>query len=269
MNYHYSSQFFQMTVRIHPSWYEVLASEFDKPYWSELTAFIKSEYSQYDCFPLGKDIFRAFDMTPFESVKVVILGQDPYHTAYTVESWKLKVSGWESIGDPQRANGMFFSPEQNIIKQYPKCVAMGLSFSVPTGSKPQPSLTNIFKELKDDLGIERTDPDLSDWALQWVLLLNAVLTVRSGEAASHQGKWWEIFTDTIIREVSLRRKGIVFILWGRYAISKSTLIDSSKHLILTSPHPSPFSAYTGFYGSKPFSKANTFLEKNGKIPVEW
>lgn len=159
--------------------------------------------------------------------------------------------------------------EQEMIEQYPKYAAMGLSFSVPSGSKSQPSLTNIFKELQSDLGITRTNTDLSDWAEQGVLLLNAVLTVRSGEAASHQGKGWEIFTDMVIRQLSEKREGIVFILWGKYAISKSLLIDSSRHYVLTSPHPSPFSAYTGFYGSKPFSKANTYLEKNGKLPIAW
>lgn len=156
-----------MTVHIHPSWLAVLASEFEKPYWEDLTNFVKSRYQTVPCFPEGKNIFRAFDLTPFEDVKVVILGQDPYHT-----------------------HG----------------AAMGLSFSVPSGSKPQPSLRNIFKELESDLGIKRTDTDLTDWAEQGVLLLNAVLTVEQGSPASHHGKGWERFTDTVIHLLSEKRE---------------------------------------------------------------
>ncbi len=234
-----------MSVRIHSSWHAVLASEFEKPYWEDLTSFIKSEYSQKKCFPKGKNIFRAFDMTPFDDVKVVILGQDPYHTAY-------------------QADSSFHSEWQKPI-----CAAMGLSFSVPSGSKPQPSLRNIFKELESDLWITRTETDLTDWAEQGILLLNAVLTVEQGSPASHQGKGWENFTDATIRILSEKREGIVFILWGNFAISKKSLIDSSKHHIITSPHPSPFSAHNGFFGSKPFSKTNIYLESHGKLPILW
>ncbi|MBP9779640.1 uracil-DNA glycosylase [Candidatus Gracilibacteria bacterium] len=219
-----------MTIKIHSSWQNVLHSEFEKPYWMSLTNFVKEEYSSTRCFPEGKNIFRAFDTTPFDKVKVVILGQDPYHT---------------------------------------QGAAMGLSFSVPNGSKPQPSLRNIFKELYSDLGIERTQTDLTDWAEQGVLLLNAVLTVRESVPASHQGKGWENFTDAIIRILSEKREGIVFILWGNFAISKKSLIDSSKHAIITSPHPSPFSAHTGFFGSKPFSQANQYLNENGMESINW
>lgn len=197
-----------MTVKIHPSWHAALAEEFQAPYWKSLTQFVKDEYTSNVCFPQGKHIFRAFDTTPFDQVKVVILGQDPYHTPGA---------------------------------------AMGLSFSVPDGSKPQPSLRNMFKELSDDLGIERTRTDLSDWAEQGVLLLNAVLTVRAGLAASHQGKGWESFTDAAIQALSREREHIVFLLWGKYAQAKTSLIDADKHCIITSPHPSPFSADRGFF----------------------
>lgn len=219
-----------MTIRIHPSWHTVLVSEFDKPYWGMLTDFVRWEYQRTRCFPEGKNIFRAFDITPFESVKVVILGQDPYHTAGA---------------------------------------AMGLSFSVPDGSKAQPSLRNIFKELESDLSIKRTNTNLTDWAAQGVLLLNAVLTVREWEPASHQKKWWEIFTDEVIRILSAQREDIVFILWGSYAIAKKSLIDNTKHHIITSPHPSPFSAHTGFFGSRPFSKTNTYLLEKNQTSIVW
>ena len=215
---------------IHPSWYSILASEFEKPYYSVLVDFIEWEYQKSRCFPEERDIFRAFDTTPFEAVKVVILGQDPYHT-----------SG----------------------------AAMGLSFSTPYGSKIQPSLRNIFKELESDLGISRTHTDLTDWAEQWVLLLNAVLTVREWEPASHRWRWWEIFTDTVIRTLSEKREGVVFILWGSYAIAKSSLIDGSRHHAITSPHPSPFSAYTGFFGSRPFSKTNAYLLWEKREAIAW
>ena len=220
----------RMTVKIDPSWHRVFEAEFALPYWQNLTDFVKSEYSQKVCFPLWKDIFRAFDTTPFETVKVVILGQDPYHTPGA---------------------------------------AMGLSFSIPNGTKAQPSLKNIFKELASDVGISRSATDLTDWAKEGVLLLNAVLTVRQGEAASHQGKWWETFTDSAIRLLSEKREGIVFILWGNYAINKKALIDASKHHIITSPHPSPFSAHNGFFGSKPFSRTNEYLISKWKIPINW
>lgn len=219
-----------MTVKIDSSWYRVLDVEFQKPYWQHLTEFVKQEYGEKTCFPEGKNIFRAFNTTPFDRVRVVILGQDPYHTPGA---------------------------------------AMWLSFSVPNGSKSQPSLRNIFKELKDDLGTDRVNTDLSDWAEQGVLLLNSVLTVRQGEAASHQGKWWEIFTDSVIRNLSDQREWIVFILWGNYAISKSSLIDTQKHHIIRSPHPSPFSAHNGFFGSKPFSRTNQYLQKSGIPIIHW
>lgn len=219
-----------MPLRIHPSWATALASEFSAPYWENLTTFVKDEYSTRPCFPAGVNIFRAFDLTPFDQVRVVILGQDPYHTPGA---------------------------------------AMGLSFSVPDGSKMQPSLRNIFKELKNDLVIERTKTDLSDWAEQGVLLLNSVLTVRSGEAASHAGKGWEQFTDATIRQLSDEREHLVFILWGNYAASKGAFIDRNKHLVITSAHPSPFSADRGFFGSKPFSRTNEGLRKWGLPEIKW
>jgi uracil-DNA glycosylase len=219
-----------MTLRIDPSWKTTLDAEFQKPYWEQLTTFVKEEYSTTSCFPPGKYIFRAFDTTLFDSVKVVILGQDPYHTPGA---------------------------------------AMGLSFSVPNGAKMQPSLRNIFKELKDDLWIDRMTTDLTDWAEQWVLLLNAVLTVREWIPASHQGKWWESFTDSVIRALSEKRSGIVFILWGNYAIAKKSLIDASRHHIITSPHPSPFSAHNGFFWSHPFSRTNAYLQEQGTLPIQW
>ena len=203
-----------MSICIHPSWAKLLADEFERPYWPALTSFVKHDYATTQCFPEGKNIFRAFDLTPPENVKVVILGQDPYHTPGA---------------------------------------AMGLSFSVPEGSKPQPSLANIFKELENDLHIRRTHTDLTDWAEQGVLLMNSVLTVRSGAPASHQGKGWEMFTDEVIRKLSETQEHIVFILWGNYAIAKSAFIDTTKHAIISSPHPSPFSVHRGFFGSKPFS----------------
>ena len=219
-----------MTVRIEPSWHAVLCDEFEKPYWKELTQFVKEEYQTTSCFPSGKNIFRAFDLTPFEKVKVVILGQDPYHTPGA---------------------------------------AMGLSFSVPTGNKPQPSLRNIFTELKSDLWIDRNDTNLTDWAEQWVLLLNAVLTVREGLPASHQGKWWEIFTDRVIELISEKKEHCVFLLWGNYAIAKKSLIDGTRHTIITSPHPSPFSAHKWFFGSKPFSTINDYLTETWEESIHW
>lgn len=219
-----------MTVRIEPSWKQHLHAEFEQPYWAQLTAFVKEQYAAGPCFPAGKNIFRAFDLTPFDDVKVVILGQDPYHTPGA---------------------------------------AMGFCFSVPDGNRPQPSLQNIFQELEQDVGAARTQTDLSDWASQGVFLLNSVLTVRAREAGSHAGKGWETFTDSAISHLSQERDGLVFILWGSYAIAKKALIDSGKHLILTSPHPSPFSAHKGFFGSRPFSKANAYLEQHGKQPIQW
>ena len=215
---------------IHPSWNILLTTEFEKDYWQSLIEFVKQEYAHSSCCPRGVDVFRAFDMTPPENVRVVILGQDPYHTPW---------------------------------------VAMGMSFSVPNGSKPQPSLRNIFKEIYSDIWASRTQTDLSDWANEWVLLLNAVLTVREGEPASHGGKWWENFTDRVIELLSEERDHIVFILWGKFAESKRALIDEKKHLIISSAHPSPFSVNRGFFGSRPFSRTNEFLKKNGNQEVHW
>lgn len=219
-----------MTVRIEPSWKAHLQDQFEQPYWQTLTAFVKEEYAAGPCCPAGKDIFRAFDLTPFDDVKVVILGQDPYHTPGA---------------------------------------AMGFCFSVPDGNRPQPSLQNIFQELRDDTGVERRQTDLTDWAEQGVFLLNSVLTVRARQAGSHANKGWETFTDSAIARLSGQRDGLVFILWGSYAIAKRALIDTSKHLVITSPHPSPFSAHKGFFGSKPFSRTNDYLAAHGKAPIRW
>ncbi|MET0266916.1 MAG: uracil-DNA glycosylase [Duganella sp.] len=219
-----------MSVRIEPSWKLQLQQEFEQPYWQTLTAFVRAEYAAGPCCPPGRDIFRAFDLTPFDDVKVVILGQDPYHTPGA---------------------------------------AMGFCFSVPDGNRPQPSLQNIFQELRDDLGVERRQTDLSDWAQQGVFLLNSVLTVRARQAGSHAGQGWENFTDSAIVRLSAQRDGLVFILWGSYAIAKRALIDTARHLVITSPHPSPFSAHKGFFGSKPFSRANAYLAAQGKSPVTW
>ncbi|KQN73272.1 uracil-DNA glycosylase [Duganella sp. Leaf61] len=219
-----------MTVRIEPSWKAYLQDQFEQPYWQSLTAFVKDEYAAGPCCPAGKNIFRAFDLTPFDAVKVVILGQDPYHTPGA---------------------------------------AMGFCFSVPDGNRPQPSLQNIFQELRDDTGVERRQTDLTDWAEQGVFLLNSVLTVRARQAGSHANKGWETFTDSAIARLSDQRDGLVFILWGSYAIAKRALIDTNKHLVITSPHPSPFSAHKGFFGSKPFSRTNDYLAAHGKAPIRW
>ena len=221
-----------MEVQIEPSWKEKLKDEFDEPYFKELASFVKKEYTSGAVYPAPKNIFRAFDLCPFDQVKVVILGQDPYH-----------------------------GPKQ----------AIGLSFAVSEGIRNPPSLQNIFKELQSDLGkpLVHTDGDLSRWAQQGVLLLNATLTVQAGKAGSHQGKGWEQFTDAIIRTLSEEREHLVFILWGNYAKVKGAHIDRSKHLVLESPHPSPFAAAGGFFGSKPFSKANAYLEADGEKPIDW
>ena len=219
-----------MTVRIEPSWKAHLQDQFEQPYWQNLTAFVKEEYAAGPCCPAGKNIFRAFDLTPFDAVKVVILGQDPYHTPGA---------------------------------------AMGFCFSVPDGNRPQPSLQNIFQELRDDTGVERRQTDLTDWAEQGVFLLNSVLTVRARQAGSHANKGWETFTDSAIARLSDQRDGLVFILWGSYAIAKRALIDTNKHLVITSPHPSPFSAHKGFFGSKPFSRTNDYLAAHGKALIRW
>jgi len=221
-----------MSVKIDPSWYAVLQPQFEAPYFAQLKEFLVAERQQYTCYPPGGKIFNAFDTTPFDKVKVVILGQDPYH-----------------------------EPGQ----------AMGLCFSVPQGVQVPPSLVNIIKEINDDLGtqIPTTCGDLSGWAEQGVLLLNATLTVRAHQAGSHQRHGWETFTDAAIQALSQQRSGLVFFLWGSYAIAKKSLIDTSKHLVLTAPHPSPLSAYRGFFGCRHFSQCNKFLTQQGKESINW
>lgn len=221
-----------MSIVLEKSWKEILAPEFSKTYMNELRNFLKTEQAQHQVFPPNKFIFNAFEHTPFYEVKAVILGQDPYH----------------NIGQ-----------------------AHGLSFSVQPGIAIPPSLRNMYIELSSDIpGFKIPNHGtLTKWADQGVLLLNAVLTVRAHMAASHQRKGWEIFTDMVIKELAQRREGIVFILWGNYAKQKAKLIDSSKHLIITSAHPSPLSAHNGFFGSKPFSKTNEYLIKQGKTPIDW
>lgn len=221
-----------MNVAIEPSWKKHLSSEFDKSYFPQLTSFVKEEYQRETVYPAPKNIFRAFELCPFDEVKVVILGQDPYH------------------GQGQ---------------------ANGLCFAVNDGVTLPPSLKNIFKEIENDLGkkLVNTSGDLTRWATQGVLLLNATLTVRAASAGSHQGKGWEQFTDRVIKELSDNREGLVFILWGNYARTKGVHIDRTKHLVLESAHPSPFSAYSGFFGSKPFSKTNAYLTAHGKQPIDW
>ncbi|MES2931135.1 MAG: uracil-DNA glycosylase [Patescibacteria group bacterium] len=220
-----------MEVRIEESWKNRLKEEFEKPYFLELTKLVKEEYENGTVYPHPKNIFRAFELTPFDAVRVVILGQDPYH-----------------------------GPKQ----------AIGLSFAVEDGIALPPSLRNIYKEIESDLG-EKPKPngDLSRWATQGVLLLNATLTVRASSAGSHQGKGWEEFTDAAIRALSEEREHLVFILWGNYARSKGAHIDRTKHLVIESPHPSPFSASNGFFGSRPFSKANEYLTKQGLQAIDW
>ena len=221
-----------MDVKIEPSWKEALKDEFEKPYFKELTEFVKDEYKSGAVYPPPKFIFRAFELTPFNKVEVVILGQDPYH-------------------GPHQANG--------------------LCFAVSEGVRLPPSLQNIFKELASDMGVpvKNTGGDLERWAKQGVLLLNATLTVRAHQAGSHQNKGWEQFTDAVIRVLSEKKEHLVFILWGNYAKAKGAHIDREKHLVLESAHPSPFAAAHGFFGSKPFSRTNEYLMKNGKHPIDW
>jgi uracil-DNA glycosylase len=219
------------TVKIDPSWKEALEKEFGKSYFKELSGFVGDEYLQETIYPLPKNVFRAFDLCPFEQVRVVIIGQDPYH-------------------GPGQANG--------------------LSFAVNQGVSLPPSLQNIFKEVENDIGIKpEADGDLSRWAKQGVLLLNATLTVRAKTPGSHQNKGWEKFTDAVIKTLSDKCEHLVFILWGNYAKQKGAVIDRQKHLVIESAHPSPFSAYNGFFGSKPFSKTNEYLKKWGEREVEW
>ncbi|GAA4508636.1 uracil-DNA glycosylase [Hymenobacter ginsengisoli] len=219
-------------VKIAESWRPVLADEFEKPYFQKLTAWVRGEYATTTVYPLGSQIFHAFDACPFDQVKVVILGQDPYHG---------------------------------------KNQAHGLAFSVNEGVRTPPSLQNIFKELQDDIpGTPApANGNLDRWAQQGVLLLNATLTVRAATPGSHQKKGWEEFTDAVIRKVSEGRPHVVFILWGAYAQKKEELIDAGKHLVLKAAHPSPYSADRGFFGSKPFSQTNAWLEKHGEEPIVW
>ena len=212
------------------NWTEVLAPIKNSEYFTNLWQKVKEEYNTTQCFPPKNKIFRALELTSFEDVKVVIIGQDPYH------------------GDKQ---------------------ANGLCFSVSDEVKAPPSLQNIYKELKDDLGISKTTNELDDWARQGVLLLNATLSVRAHSPNSHKDLGWEQFTNFIIKEISDKKENVVFVLWGAFAQKKEELIDSSKHYIIKSPHPSPFSVYRGFFGSKPFSKINTYLKSKGLREINW
>lgn len=219
-------------VAIEEEWAKVLEDFFDTPHFQELSLFVKNEYLSKKVYPHPKNLFKAFELTPFSKVSVVILGQDPYH------------------GDGQ---------------------AMGLSFSVPKGVAVPPSLKNIYKEIEQGIGIKKdfTDGNLEPWATQGVFLLNAILSVVASSPASHQGKGWEAFTDTVIKSISDGHEHVVFMLWGNFARSKKNLIDETKHLVLEAPHPSPFSAYTGFFGCKHFSLCNTYLANNNKKEISW
>ncbi len=213
------------------SWSQLIDEESTKPYYRELQSFLKSERKKYEIYPPEKEVFSAFELTPFDKVKVVVLGQDPYH------------------GEGQ---------------------AHGLSFSVKKGIKVPPSLANIYKELKADQGIEIPNHgNLENWARQGVLLLNTVMTVRKAEANSHQGKGWEIFTDRVVEALSTQKSDLVFILWGGPSQKKASKVNPDHHHLILSPHPSPLSSYRGFFGSKPFSRTNDFLRKSGKEPIDW
>ena len=220
-----------MEVKIAQDWKEILASEFEKTYFEELTQFVRDEYAAHRIYPRGSNIFRAFDKCPFDKLKVVIIGQDPYH-------------------GPGQAHGLCFS------------VADGVPFP--------PSLQNIFKEVHADTGADiPLSGNLDRWAEQGVLLLNAVLTVREHEAASHAGRGWETFTDAVVRAVAERKEGVVYMLWGSYAQRKGSIADPSRNLILKAVHPSPLSAYRGFLGCRHFSQANAYLESLGREPIKW
>ncbi|MBO7312463.1 MAG: uracil-DNA glycosylase [Alistipes sp.] len=220
-----------MDVRIAEDWKEILCEEFSKPYFEELVSFVKQEYASGEIFPAGRNIFRAFDKCPFDKLKVVIIGQDPYH------------------GEGQ---------------------ANGLCFSVNEGTPFPPSLKNIFKEVSDDIGTPiPTSGELDRWAEQGVLLLNSVLTVRAHNAASHAGRGWERFTDAVVTAIAERKQGVVYMLWGSYAQRKGSIADSRQNLILHAVHPSPLSAYRGFFGCKHFSQANRYLVSIGKEPIVW
>lgn len=221
-----------MNVQMEPSWAKELAPEFDKPYFAGIVQYLKEQKAAgKEVYPAGPLIFNAFNLTPFNKVKAVLIGQDPYHG---------------------------------------KGQAHGLSFSVPPGIKPPPSLMNMYKELKDDLGIDTPSHGcLESWARQGLLMLNTSLTVEAATPMSHSKIGWEQFTDAVIRTVSEKKEGIVFILWGRFAQQKEALIDKSKHFVLKAAHPSPFSAYNGFFGSKPYSRTNELLVQQGKEPIDW
>ena len=220
-----------MEVKIEKSWKRALSGEFEEEYFIKLAEFVKSEYKKTTIYPPPQFIFRAFELTPFDKVKVVILGQDPYH------------------GDGQ---------------------ANGLCFAVSNGIQLPPSLQNIYKEIETDLGKKSGQEGvLERWARQGVLLLNATLTVRAHVAGSHQNKGWERFTDAVIKVLSEQKEYLVFVLWGNYAQKKGAVIDESKHMVIRSAHPSPLSAYNGFFGSKPFSQANAYLILNDKRPIDW
>ncbi len=220
-----------MNVSIESSWKAILQSEFEKPYFQELVTFVKEEYTRHTIYPPGKLIFNAFDHCPFDKLKVVIIGQDPYH-------------------GPGQANGLCFSVGEEV--------------------RMPPSLVNIFKEIKEDLGIPvPANGSLERWADQGVLLLNATLTVRASTPGSHQNKGWETFTDAVIQTISDNRENIVFLLWGAYAQKKGQIIDKSKHKVLESAHPSPFAAHRGFFGNKHFSKTNDFLKEKDIPLINW
>ena len=220
-----------MDVKIESGWKVQLENEFEKPYFERVTSFVRQEYATTTVYPPGKLIFNAFNLCPFDKVRVVIIGQDPYH-------------------EPGQAHG--------------------LCFSVNDGVPFPPSLQNIFKEIHDDIGTPMpTSGNLTRWAEQGVLLLNATLTVRAHQAGSHQNKGWEEFTDAVIRQLNDHKEHLVFILWGSYAQRKGSIIDRSRHLVLTSAHPSPLSAYRGFFGNHHFSQANAYLQKNGIPPIQW
>lgn len=220
-----------MSVRIEESWSNVLNEEFEKPYFQELINFVKQEYASQTIYPKGKDIFRAFDECPFNEVKVVILGQDPYH-------------------GPGQANGLCFSVHE------------GITFP--------PSLVNIFKEIKNDLGKDiPPNGSLERWAKQGVLLLNATLTVRAHQAGSHQNKGWETFTDAVVQALASQKKNLVYMLWGSYAQKKAAIVNPKENLVLKSPHPSPLSAHRGFFGNGHFSKANQYLVEKGRGEISW
>ena len=220
-----------MTVRIEESWKKHLQTEFDKPYFDELVRFVRNEYATHTVYPPGKQMFAACDACPFDNVKVVILGQDPYH-------------------EPGQAHGLCFSVNEGV--QFP------------------PSLQNIFKEIESDLGKPvPSNGNLLRWARQGVLLLNATLTVRAHQAGSHQNRGWEAFTDAVIHHLAEEREHIVFILWGAYAQRKGAFIDRTRHLVLQSPHPSPLSAHRGFFGNHHFIQANQYLTVHGIAPIDW